>query len=150
MRLLEAPVHFGLAAAIGGSRFGGRRRFGEGFEAGLSEVDDMIVLDRACGGDDGGAGAVAATEIAIDGRPVEGPDALPRAQNRPADRLVGPGGRGDKIEHEVVRRVFDRPDLLDDDVLLAFELLGGEHAVGQKVADDVKRELCVLPITRAK
>src|ERR1700689_2544075 len=49
MRLLEAPFHLGLAATISGSRFGGRRGFGEGSEAGLSEVEDMIVFDRACG-----------------------------------------------------------------------------------------------------
>ena len=36
----------------------------------------MIVVDRAGGGDDGGAGAVAATQIEVDRRPVEGPDAL--------------------------------------------------------------------------
>ena len=83
----------------------------------------MIVFDRAGGGDDRGAGAVAAAQIEIDRRPVEGPDALPRAQDRPADRLVRPGCRGEEIEHQVVRRVFDRADFLDDDVLLAFELI---------------------------
>ena len=89
----------------------------------------MIMLDRAGGGDDGGAGAVAAAQIAIDRRPVEGLDALPRAEDRPADRMVRPCGRGEEVEHEVVRRVFDRPDFLDDDVLLSFELFRVEHAV---------------------
>ena len=143
MRLLEAPLHLDLAAAISGSRFGGRRRLGEGSEARLSEIEDMIVFDRAGGGHDGGAGAVAATQIKIDRRPVEGPDALPRAQDRPADRLVRPGGRGEEIEHQVVRRVFDRPDFLDDNILLSFELLRVERALGEKVANDVKHEIRV-------
>ena len=103
----------------------------------------MIVLHRAGGGDDGGAGAIAAAEIAVDRRPVEGLDALPRAQDRPAERMVRPGGRGEEIEHQVVRRVFDRPDFLDDDVLLSFELFRVERAVGEKVANDVEREPCV-------
>ena len=89
----------------------------------------MIMLHRACGDDDGGAGAVAAAEIALDRRPVEGSHALPRAQDWPAERMVRPGRRGEEIEHQVVRRVFDRPDFLDDDVLLSFELLRVEHAV---------------------
>ena len=110
----------------------------------------MIVLDRPGGGDDGRAGAVAATQIEIDRRPVEGPDALPGAQDRPADRLVRPGGRRKEIEHQVVWRVFDRTDFLDDNILLPFELLRGERAFGQKVANDVKHEIRVVARTRAK
>ena len=105
----------------------------------------MIVLDRAGGGDDGGAGAIAAAQIAVDRRPVEGLDALARAENRPADRLVRPSGRGEEIEHQVVRRVFDRADLLEDDVLLPFEFIRVERAVGEKVAHDVEREIGVAP-----
>ena len=143
MRLLEAPLHLDLAATIGGSRFGGRRSLGKGSEAGLNEIEDMIVLDRAGRRDDGGAGAVAATQIGIDRRPVEGLDALPRAEDRPADRLVRPGGRGEEIEHQVVWRVVDRSDFLDDDILLALELLRIERAFGEKVANDVEREIGV-------
>ncbi len=58
--------------------------------------------------------------------------------------MVRPGGRGEEVEHQVVRRVFDSPDFLDDDVLLSFELFRVEHAVGEKVANDVERELCVV------
>src|ERR1700722_6368320 len=144
MRLLAAPAPFGLAAAISRSRFGRLGRDRELFEVGLSEGDDMIVLHRACGDDDGGAGAVAATEIALDRRAVEGAHALPRAQNWPAERMVRPGRRGEKIEHQVVRRVFDRSDFLDDNVLLPFELLRVERAVSEEVADDIERELCII------
>src|SRR6185312_7085479 len=110
-----------------------------------SEAHDMIVLDRAGGGDDCRARAIAAVEIAVDRRPVEGPDAFPRAEDRPADRLVRPGGRGDEIEHQVVGRIVDRPDLLDDDILFPFELVGIERAVGEEVADHVERESGVAP-----
>jgi hypothetical protein len=143
MRLLKAPLNLDLAATISGSRFGGSRRLGEGSEARLSKIEDMIVFDRPGGCDDGGAGAVAATQIKIDRRPVEGPDALPCAQDRPPDRLVRPGGRREEIEHQVVWRIFDRSDFLDDDILLSFELLRGESAVGEKVANDVKHEIRV-------
>ena len=143
MRLLEPSSNLGLAAAISGALLGRRRRGVELFEARLSEGKDMIVLDRAGRGDDRGAGAIAAAQIVVDGRPVEGLDALARAENRPADRLVRPGGRGEEIEHQVVRRVFDRADLLEDDVLLPFELIRVECALGEKIAHDVERELDV-------
>jgi len=105
----------------------------------------MTVFDRARCGDDGGAGAVSAAQIVVDRRPVEGHDALPRAENRPADWLIGPSGRGEKIEHQVIRRVFDRPDLLEDHILFPFELFQVECAIGEKVANDVEREIGVAP-----
>src|SRR3984957_8428640 len=141
MRLLEPPLYLDLAAAISGARFGGSRRLGEGSEPRLGEIEDMIVFDRPGGSHDGGAGAVAATQIKIDPRPVERPDALPRAQDRPADRRGRPRGRREEIEHQVVRRIFDRPDFLDDNILLSFKLLRGECALGEKIANDVKHEL---------
>src|ERR1700692_2871147 len=58
--------------------------------------------------------------------------------------MVRPGGRGEEVKHQVVRRVFDSPDYLDDDVLLSLELFRVEHAVGEKVANDVERELRVV------
>ena len=143
MRLLEAAFNLDLAAPISGSRLVRSRRLGEGSEARLNKIEDMIVFDRASGCDDGGAGVVAATQIKIDRRPVEGPDALPCAQDRPADRLVRPRGRREEIEHQVVGRIFDRPDFLDDDILLSFELLRRERAFGEKVANDVKHEIRV-------
>ena len=52
----------------------------------------------------------------------------------------GHAAGGQQIEHEVVGRVLDRADLLDDDVLLALEFLRIEQAVGEDVADHVERE----------
>ena len=55
MRLLEAPAELGLAAAIDGQLFGRRRRRRQPFEPGANKIDDMIVFDRAGGGDNRGA-----------------------------------------------------------------------------------------------
>ena len=144
-RLLQASAALGFAAAIGRSLLGRRRRGRKLFEARLNEGEDMIVLHRAGRGDNSGAGAVAATEIVVDRRPIEGLYSIARAENRPANRLVRPGGRGEEIKHQIVRRVFDRADLLDYDVLLAFEFLPVEYALGEKVAHDIERELGVAP-----
>ena len=81
-----------------------------------------------------------AAKITVDRVAVEGADALAGPKDRPADRLVRPGGGGQEVEDEVVRRVLDRADLLHDDVLLALEFDRVELAVGQDVADDVERE----------
>ena len=82
-------------------------------------------------------------EIVVDRVAVEGADALAGAEDRAADRLVRPGGGGEKIEHEIVGRVLDRADLLQDDVLLALEFVRVELAVGEDVADDVERKVDV-------
>ena len=44
------------------------------------------------------------------------------------------------LENEIVRRVGDRADLLDDDVLLAHQLLAVESRFGQDVGEHVERE----------
>ena len=105
----------------------------------------MIVFDRAGGDGHGGAGAVAPGEIAVDGVPVEGADALPCAEDRTPDRLVRPRGRGEKIEHPVVGRILDGADLLNDDILLTLEFVGVERALGENVADHVHRQTGVDP-----
>ena len=85
-----------------------------------------------------------AREIAVDRRAIERGDALARAQDRAADRLIRPGRGGEEIEHEIVGRVLDRADLLDDDVLFAREFLRVELAVGEDVGEHVDREIDVL------
>ena len=83
-------------------------------------------------------------EISIDRRAIERGDALARAENRAADRLIRPCRRGQEIEHEVVGRVFDGADFLHDDVFFSRELLGIELAVGDDVGEHVHREVDVL------
>ena len=91
------------------------------------------------------------TEVPVDRVAVECADPLARAEDWPADRLIRPSSRGEEIEHEVVRRVLDRANLLHDDVLLALELVRVELAVGENVAEDVERQSATsAPRTRAK
>ena len=85
------------------------------------------------------------SQVTVDRLAIEAPDALAGAEDRAADRLVGPGAGGQEIEHKVVRRVLDRADLLDDDVLLALEFGRVEQAVGQDVAEHVERKADVAP-----
>ena len=46
-----------------------------------------------------------------------------RAEDRPADGLVAEGGLLEVVEDDVVRRVLGRADLLQDDLLLALQLV---------------------------
>ena len=98
------------------------------------------MLDRAGRGDHRRGGAVVLAQIAVDRDPVESADALACPQNRPSDGLVRPCARGQKIENEIVGRVFDGADFLHDDVFLPLEFVRIELAVGQNVAEDVERQ----------
>ena len=100
---------------------------------------DLVVLDRAGGGDHDGRCAVVASQIATDRDPVESPYRFARAQDRPPDRLVRPRACGQEIEHKVVGGILDSGDLLHDDVFLALEFVRVELAVRQNVAEDVER-----------
>ena len=144
VRLLEPLLHHRLAAAIGGRR----RRFGlvgaERRQQRFGARDDPVVVDRARRGDDRRAGAIVAAQIGGDRRAVEAADAFAGAEDRPADRLARPGGGGEEIEDEIVGRVLDRADLLQNDVLLAREFFRIEPAVGEDVGDDVERKVDVL------
>ena len=57
-----------------------------------------------------------------------------------ADRLLGEGLRLQKIENDVVGRIFGRADLLHDHMLLAAELGGIESGIGQDVGQHVQRQ----------
>ena len=79
-------------------------------------------------------------QIVINSGSLESADPLACAKNWPSDRLVRPCARGQEVEYEVVRRVLDRADFLHDDVLLPLEFVLVELAVGENVAEDVKRQ----------
>ena len=94
--------------------------------------------DRRAGADSGGA----------DRRSIAARSKPPTLSRVPRiGRPIGwsrPGGRGEEIEDEIVGRVLDRADLLQDDVLLALEFVGIELAVGEDVGEDVERQVDVL------
>ena len=62
---------------------------------------------------------------------------LGRAEDRAADRLVAERRFGEAVEHDVVGRVVRGADLLQDHMLLAFELVGVELGLRQYVGQDV-------------
>src|SRR5579872_3086597 len=144
MGLAETFLGHALAAAIKRRRRGWKIVLAKRREQTFGKIDDASVLDRAGRGDDRRAGLIMTAQIEIDRGAVEGANALARAEDRPADRLFGPGGLGEEIEDEIVRRVLDRADLLQDHALFALELGRVELAVGQDVREDVERQLAIL------
>ena len=144
MGLLERLLGQRFAAAIGGRRAAPASPAARPASSASARSDELVVVDRAGGGDDRRRRAVVAAQIGVDRRAIEAADALAGAEDRPADRLIGPGAGGEEIEHEIVGRVLDRADLLHDDVLLALEFVGIELAVGENVGEHVEREVDVL------
>ena len=146
MRLLKPALQPRVSAEV--ARRGGRRvvtiPFRDRGEAGSRLVEDARVLDRTRGADDHAVAGVMVGEIPADRGAVEAGDALRRPEDRPTDRLVGIGGGVEHVEDEVVRRVLDGTDLLQDDALLALELDLVEGRLGQDVGENVEREIGVL------
>jgi len=62
------------------------------------------------------------------------------AQDGTADRLRRKRRFLEPVEHQIVRRIFGRTDLLHDDVLLALELFRIECRVRENVGQHVDRE----------
>ena len=77
-------------------------------------------------------------------RALEPGDAALGAEDGPPEGMVGPEGLGEQLHHEVVRRVLDHVDLLEDDLLLLGHLLGIEQGVDDDVAQDVDGQGQVL------
>ena len=72
---------------------------------------------------------------------VEGADRLGRAEDRAADGLGREGRLHEGVVDEVVGRILDGGDLLEDDALLAGEFGGFEDRVRQDVADHVESDV---------
>ena len=58
--------------------------------------------------------------------------------------MLGPDLRREEVVDDVVGRVLDHPDLLQDHRLLALQLLGVEERVQQDVGQEIDRERQVL------
>ena len=67
-----------------------------------------------------------------------------RAEDVAADRLVGEGRLGEEVVDAVLGRIERGADLLQDDVLLALQLVRVEHRVPQDVGEDVEGERHVV------
>src|ERR1700689_4586160 len=102
-----------------------RHRAGGTVESGEALLDlgqHSLMLDRAGSGHHDVGRTIVARKIIAKPAAVERAYRFRRAQNRTAERLVGKGHDLQMLENEIVRRIGDRADLLDDDVLLANEL----------------------------
>ncbi len=66
------------------------------------------------------------------------------AQNRTAERMVGPEGGDEDFVNEIVRRVFDHLDLFEDDAALDLEVVVGEARRDDDVGQQAERGLHLL------
>ena len=133
-----------VATEIGGRQ---RRRTGLGAdvaEALLAHGDELVVTEVAGRGDDHGRPAIVATQVRIQHRRSGGLHRLRRAEDGAPDRLVGKGAGGEEVEDAILGRIERRADLLQDDMLLAFQLRRVEDRVAQDVGEDVEGERHVV------
>ena len=98
------------------------------------------MVDLAGGGDDEPRGRVVAAHVAEEGLARHGGHDLLGAEDRAAERLVGVGVLLEEVEDQVVGRVVDLPDLLEDDAALLLELALVEGRALEDVADQVGGE----------
>ena len=85
-----------------------------------------------------------------DGSRLKPLDALRRAEDRPADRLVGKGRLLHEVEDDVLGRIHGGGDLLQDHVALAGKLGAIEARRQDDVAQDVEREAASPCAARAR
>ncbi len=67
-----------------------------------------------------------------------------RSEDGAADRLARKGGGVEQVDHEIVGRVLQGRDFLQDHVLLALQLGRVEQAGGEDVGEHVEREAAIL------
>src|SRR5262249_47108495 len=61
-----------------------------------------------------------------------------RAQDRAAQRMIGPEVRDEDFVHQIVRSVLDHVDFFHDDVALAIQFLVAEQRRGNQVRQQIK------------
>ena len=98
------------------------------------------MIDGAGGGDHDVRRAVVPGEVVAQFTAVERAHRLGGAENRAAERLIGKGDLLQMLENQVVGRVGDGADLLNDDVLLAQQLVAVEGRLGQDVGEHIERQ----------
>ena len=106
----------------------------------LHQIDHLVVVQVAGGGDHRVAGGVVRPHVVGQRMALHCADQRLGAERRPAHRLARISGFLEMVEDDVVGRVVRLADLLQDDAALALQLVGSERAVRQNVADDVGAE----------
>ena len=127
MGLFEAALQTALAPGVARLRKDRLGRSGDDAGKTLGHIlDDALVLDRAGGAHHHGAAEIMAVEIVADTVAVEAGDSLRRAENRAPEGLFGECDGVEEIENEIVRRIVDGADLLQDDAFLALQFVAVE------------------------
>ena len=139
---LADDIHAGLEHGRG------RRAIGcasiEALEARVEELHDAIVGDVARDRDDDPARHVLLGEVAERRLAIVPGDRLTAAQDRAAQGVPGPDLPCEQIVDDVVGRVLDHLDLLQDDRFLALQLVGVEERVQEDVGQEIDGERQVL------
>ena len=141
MGLFEPPPQALFAAPVErprGSVFDAPRR--KVCEAPRGLVTKRSVFDCSGGADHRRVRAIVSREIGADRIPAEPRNLLPCSEDRPPNRLIRKRGGVQQFEDEIVGRVFDRADFLQNNAFFAFELQAVEGAFGQNIGEDVECE----------
>ena len=122
---------------MGVLRRGARRPGAEAAEPALELPHEIVVTDVAGGDRDHALGAILAVHEGMQLRRGERLDRLRGAEDRAADGLVAEGRLGEAVEDDVVGRIVGGADLLQDDMLLALQLLRVELRFRQDVGQNI-------------
>jgi hypothetical protein len=144
VRLLGVQEHARLGAVGEGGRLGGRRRAGLDVAQKALEIGDQVAFDPSADSDDHPLRLVPAAQVVEERFARRGADGVLRADHVPAERLVAVEQLVVGAADEVARRVEVHVHLLDDDALLALDLVGGERRVADHVEEDVERRRPLL------
>ncbi len=144
MGLLQIALLAQLAALVAGGLGLARVLVREIAEQLGGEIDQLVMLDLAGRGQDHPARPVIAPHVVDQRGARHRRHGLGRPQDRAAERLAGIGGLLEQVEHQVVRRVLDHADLLQDDLALALQLVRLEGRVLQDVGQKIDRKRQIL------
>jgi hypothetical protein len=72
-------------------------------------------------------------------RALEARDRLLGAEDGAAERVIGPERGYENLVHEIVRRVLDHPDFLEDHAALHLHVFSGEARRGDDVGQQIER-----------
>ena len=122
-----------------GLRFG-RRRAVEACEPLRHFLDHPLVIDRAGRRHHHVGTAIMRREIAAQRVAVEALQRLCRPQQRAPHRLVRVAQLVEMLEHDIVRRILRRTDLLHDHAFLAFQFIRHERGIGEDIGEHVERQ----------
>lgn len=104
-------------------------------EGSANQLDQTLVIDISCRGDDQVI-VIKLARVITDSRfVIESRYGFPRAFDRAAERLIGEVSRVKKLSEQLVRRVLDHFHLFEDDFLLAFEVFLFKTGVRNEVGE---------------